>query len=229
MRVIARDPETQRDSPEEERTIVVVTDVAASPSIGTAPLTVSAPEAGASFNGPLPIAGTATPGTAVVATAVLTRPPTPTFAIVDPAGAAVEFDVQAPSPPEPLTLTADAAGAITGALALPPGAWDVTFTPAAGDAVTRSITVGQAAGLTVALTIDGGDSWMELAEDGEPVEGFAGGLAEDGSTIELAAETELRVRAGNAGAVAVTVNGVSIGRMGAAGAVVEWSITRAGT
>ena len=43
-----------------------------------------------------------------------------------------------------------------------------------------------------------------------------------------AAANEMTIRAGNAGAVRLTINGISIGAMGSDGAVVEWRITRAG-
>ena len=54
----------------------------------------------------------------------------------------------------------------------------------------------------------------------------SGGIADDGDAIDLSAGDELRIRAGNAGAVRLTVNGVDIGFMGDDGAVVEWRITR---
>jgi hypothetical protein len=48
----------------------------------------------------------------------------------------------------------------------------------------------------------------------------------DGETVELAATDDIRIRAGNAGAVQVILNGITIGEMGGDGAVVEWRITR---
>jgi hypothetical protein len=228
MRVVARDPETQRDSPEEERTIVVVTEVAGSPSAAPATLAVTSPAVDARVSGPIPIAGTAQPSGTVVVTATLTAAAAPTFAITDAAGTPVTITPQPPAPPEALTLTADAGGAFTGSLALAPGTWQVTFTPEAGEAVVRSVVVAPAAELTARLDIGGADSWLELAADGEPVEGYAGGLAEAGETIELSAQEELRVRSGNAAAVTVTVDGIPLGAMGANGAVVEWQVTRTG-
>jgi hypothetical protein len=60
------------------------------------------------------------------------------------------------------------------------------------------------------------------------VPGVSGGIAGDGERLELAAANEMTIRAGNAGAVRLTINGISIGAMGSDGAVVEWRITRAG-
>ena len=58
--------------------------------------------------------------------------------------------------------------------------------------------------------------------------GTSGGIASDGDVIELEANDSLRIRAGNAGAVRVTINGIGLGTMGADGAVVEWRIERGG-
>jgi cytoskeletal protein RodZ len=226
MRVVARDPETGRDSPAEERTIVVVTDVAGSPSAAPAVLAVTNPPANATVRGPVAISGTAAPASAIVATAALSSPPTPRFEVVDGTGNPVTVTPAAPTAPSPLTLTAAADGTFSGSLALPPGTWDLTFAPAAGDAQLRTVVVEPDDALTARLEIGDADSWMEIVADNEPVEGYAGGIAQAGESIPLSALEELRVRAGNAGAVLVIVDGMSLGAMGADGAVVEWRITR---
>ncbi len=87
--------------------------------------------------------------------------------------------------------------------------------------------MGQPAGLRATLTIDGGDSYVELEEDGTAVE-ESGSIATDGDEITVEAAEALRIRVGNAGAVRVTVNGVTLGTMGGDGAVVEWRIQRVG-
>jgi cytoskeletal protein RodZ len=226
MRVVARDPETGRDSPAEERTIVVVTDVAGSPSASPAVLALTSPGANATVRGPVTISGTSVPSTAIVATAVLSGAPTPRFEVVDGTGTPVAVTPVPPSAPSPLTLTAAPDGAFSGSLALPPGTWDLTVTPAGGEAQLRTVVVEPGDALTARLEIGDADSWMEIVADDEPVEGYAGGLAEAGESIALSAREELRVRAGNAGAVLVIVDGMSLGAMGADGAVVEWRITR---
>jgi cytoskeletal protein RodZ len=226
MRVVAHDPVTGRDSDVEERTIVVVTDVAGSPTPAAVPLAVTEPVEDATLAGPVAIAGSTAPGGTIVATAVLTGAPTASFAVTDPAGGAVPLDPASPSAPAPLTLTTDASGAFTGSLPLPAGAWELTLTPDEGEALVRNVTVGPGGGLSATLRIEGGDSWMELSEDDAPVDGFAGGLAEAGTSIAMQATDELRIRVGNAGAVTVVVNGIEIGAMGGPGVVVEWLITR---
>jgi hypothetical protein len=42
--------------------------------------------------------------------------------------------------------------------------------------------------------------------------------------VSMSAKSTLRVRAGNAVAVTMTINGVVIGKMGGPGEVVEWHI-----
>ncbi|MEO6578520.1 MAG: RodZ domain-containing protein [Candidatus Limnocylindria bacterium] len=93
---------------------------------------------------------------------------------------------------------------------------------------TRRVTVAPEPGLRATLEIEGGDSYLELDQDGVPVSGVSGSIGSAGDAIDLSADQTLRVRAGNAGAVRLMVNGIRLGDMGANGAVVEWQITRSG-
>jgi cytoskeletal protein RodZ len=226
VRLMARDPRTNRDSAIEERAVVVVTETAESPTPAAVALTVTEPAADATSSGEVTIAGTAAPGATVAASAALAEPPVPTFEVADPAGTSVPVTVTDPGPPEPVMLTADASGAFTGTLGLRPGAWDLTIVTDGVDPVVRRVRVSPGDGLAARVRTDGGDSYLELEEDGSPVADVSGGIASDGDAIDLAADDELRIRAGNAGAVRLTVNGVDIGFMGEDGAVVEWRITR---
>ncbi|HYM53120.1 MAG TPA: RodZ domain-containing protein, partial [Candidatus Dormibacteraeota bacterium] len=108
------------------------------------------------------------------------------------------------------------------------GTWDVTFTPGetAADAVTRRLTIGVPPGLGGTITISGGPSYLEVDEDGTPKAGISGRNSPSGTVVQLAAQTTLRVRVGNAGAVRLVLNGVDFGAMGGSGAVVEWRVTR---
>jgi transcriptional regulator with XRE-family HTH domain len=229
IRLVAHDPVTDRPSEEFVRRVNVVSEVAGSPSPGAVGVTLDMPEADASLTGAVPIAGTAEPAAQLVATAVLESPPAPNFAVTDAGGGPVELDPTEPSAPEPVSLTADAAGAFDGSLALPPGTWDVVLTPAAGEAITRRITVRPPPdGLAGSIRLDGGDSYLEIEQDGTAIGGVSGGISDDGERIELSASTNIRIRAGNAGAVRLTINGIGLGTMGADGAVVEWRIARTG-
>lgn len=224
IELTAHDPVTDRDSETEERTVVVVTDTAGSPSPQAASLAVAEPAADTSFTGPVPVTGTTSPAGAVAVSATLVEAATPDFRVTDPAGQAIAIDPADPSAPEPATLTADDAGAFAGEIRLAPGTWDVTASTEGAEPVVRRVRVGSGGGLRARLRLDGGDSYLELDEDGVPVAGTSGGIASDGDVIELEADDSLRIRAGNAGAIRISINGIGLGTMGGNGAVVEWRI-----
>lgn len=227
IELTARDPVTNRDSETERRTVVVVNETA-SPSPLNAVATLEQPAADATLIGPVTIVGTAAPSSELQAAATLVTAATPTFAVADAAGGAVTIQPEPAAAPPALALTADAAGAFSGSLGLPSGTWDVTVTPAGGEPITRRVTIQPAAGLTGTLQIAGGESYLEVEQDGTPVADVSGSIAVDGDSIAFSAEGDVRIRAGNAGAVRLTLNGINIGAMGADDAVVEWRITRSG-
>jgi Domain of unknown function (DUF4115) len=68
-----------------------------------------------------------------------------------------------------------------------------------------------------------------VEQDGTPIEGVSGGISDDGERVELRADASIRVRAGNAGAVRLSINGITFGPMGRDNAVIEWRITRSGS
>ena len=109
---------------------------------------------------------------------------------------------------------------------LPPATWDLGIAVEGAAPLTRSVIVSVPAGLSGTLVIEGGDSYLEIDEDGRPKAGISGTISKGGASVAVAATGQLRIRAGNAGAVNVTINGIRIGPMGGAGAVVEWRITR---
>jgi hypothetical protein len=188
---------------------------------------VSEPADAADVSGEVAIGGTAGADAAITVSAVLVEAPSLTFAVTDAAGQAIDLEPADPAPPEPLTLTADPAGAFGGSLSLAPGTWELTIVTDRAAPVVRTVTVGQPSGLRATLSIDGADSYLELDEDGSAADG-SGSIASDGDEITLEAEEALRIRVGNAGAVRVTINGVTLGAMGGDGAVVEWRIQRVG-
>jgi hypothetical protein len=211
------------------RTVQVVADVAASATPAADPLAVTQPAADASLGSPVPLAGTGEPGSSLEVTAVHVTAATPSFAVTDPAGTAVAITPAAPPAPPPTTVAIDAAGAFAGSLDLAPGTWDITVAPATGDPVVRRVIVQPGAGLGGTLRLEGGPSYLEIDQDGAPLAEVSGSVAADGDSLALSATRELRIRAGNAGAIRLTINGISIGAMGADGAVVEWRITRSGS
>ena len=228
IHLVARDPLTNRSSEEFVRRVNVVTEAEPSTTPGTATLTLDQPAADATVIGSVAVAGSAAPGATIGLSAVLVSAPTPTFTVTDDLGAAVRLQPIPPSAPEPSTITADAAGAFVASLSLAPGTWDIVVTLAATEPITRRVSVEPGAGLRAILRLEGGDSYLELEEDGTAVDGVSGSIGNAGDRVDLAADETIRIRAGNAGAVRLSVNGIRLGSMGAAGAVVEWRITRTG-
>ncbi len=227
VRLTATDPVTNRESATESRTIIVVTDTAESPSPGAAELVVDEPGADAVITGSVPVRGATTAGADILVQAQLIAEAEPSFRVEDSGGTAVALAPETPAPPQPLTLTADGTGAFEGSLALAPGTWELEVTADGGDPIVRPVTVTAGDGLAAILEIEGGESYLDLDEDGTPVEGWPG-IAPDGETVELSGSESLRIRVGNAGAVRVTINGISIGVMGEDAQVVEWRVTPVG-
>ena len=228
IHLVARDPVTNRSSEEFVRRVNVVTSVEPTGTPAAVALTLDQPVPDAVVTGAVSVSGTTTPGDTVALTAAFITAPTPNFTVTDATGAAVALQPAAPVAPAPTTVAADAAGAFTGSLSLAPGVWDVTVTPTSGGPATRRVTVAPGAGLTGLLELVGGASYLEVDHDGTPVAGVSGNISDDGERVELAATSMIRIRAGNAGAVRVTINGINIGFMGAANAVIEWRIARSG-
>ena len=228
IRLTAFDPVTRRESAEQTRTVRVVSDVAVNPSPGVTGMTLDQPAADASVTGPVTVSGRTAGGAVVLVTPMRVEAAAPSFTVSDAAGTAVEIDPASGAVPEPLSLTADASGAFSGSLALAPGSWDVTVATSAAPPVSRRVTVQAGEGLVGTLELVNGESWLEVDEDGTPLDGASGDIRSEGESIGLRANGQLRIRAGNAAAVQLTVNGIGLGVMGADGAVIEWRITRSG-
>jgi transcriptional regulator with XRE-family HTH domain/nitrogen fixation protein FixH len=228
VRLTATDPVTNRQSATEERTILVVTEVGESPSPGAVEARLDEPEDGARVRRRVPISGTATAGAEVLVRVRLVEEAEPSFRVVDAAGAAVALSPRPPREPEPLELAADESGAFEGTLPLVPGTWELEVSAGGGEPIVRTVTVTAGGGLTGTIRVVDGDSYLELEEDGRPVQGVSGSIVSDGDRIGFEADDELRIRAGNAAAVRLTVNGINLGAMGGRGAVVEWRITPRG-
>ncbi len=231
IRIEAVDPLTRRSSATFVRRVNVVTDTVVSPSPSSSagpPASVDQPAADATITGLVPVSGSAAPGLELEVRAVLVESQVPSFSVEDASGGAVELDPADPSAPEPTTVVADATGSYSASLPLAPGMWDVVITPAEAPATTRRVTVRPEEGLTGILRLDGGDSYLEIEEDRTPLEGVSGGISDDGDRVEMEADETIRILAGNAGAVGVSMNGINLGTMGGNGAVIEWVVTRTG-
>jgi cytoskeletal protein RodZ len=236
--VVATDPATQRDSMKVTRTIIV--GGGSSPTPGTPTVVVSAPQDRAILTGPLRITGTASPGAKVAVTAKLATAASPAFSVKDFAGKAVS--IRAPAVGTVISASATAAtdGAFSTTMSLPAGDWDLTFvagapgaspapsvaSPAPSGSVTRRITVRPPAGLTGTIAVARSASYLLVLQDGVPLAGVSGHIIAAGRTIALSARSAITVRAGNAAAVSISIDGISLGTMGGSGEVIEWRIQR---
>ncbi len=238
----ANDPVTHRKSG--EQTVTIDVDLSSpSPSPGAA-VAITAPEDGASLKGPLAVKGTAPAGTAIHVEARLTAAADPGFTITSLSGQHVAVPAPKSGDVVSADATADADGTFSASLILAPGDWHLTAVPmapgaggspapsaspapsgAAGAGASVDITVQPSGTLTGTLQIAGGPSYLLVIQDSTPLAGVSGRIASPGKTISLTAKSTLVVRAGNAGAVTVTINGVRIGTMGTAGQVIEWHIS----
>lgn len=224
--LVATDPLTGRDSAEVRRTIIVGEGPSPSLAPPVAVLEVATPEEGATLNGPVAISGTAAPDATVTVGAVATGPAPASFRVQTLAGDAVTVPSSTPPAPEPLVLTAGADGAFEGSLSLPPAAWNLTLVAdGTEEEVARAVSVAVPEGLSGTLRVEGSRSYLEIDQDGEPMD-ISGDILEPGAQVALAARETLRIRVGNAAAVRMVINGIELGPMGAAGAVVEWRVTR---
>jgi cytoskeletal protein RodZ len=224
VQLVASDPTTGRDSAMEQRTILVVGDAPTSPSPGVVALRLDRPGADATVRSPVPVAGTAAPNGEVSVSATLVQPPRLTFNVTNGSGQRVSIRPAEPAAPEPLSLAADADGAFAGELELRPGRWRLRVASGDDEPITRRVTVRPADGLRATLRLGDDGSYLEVEEDGTPVQGVSGGIGTAGDRVNLSARENIRIRAGNAGAVRLTINGIGVGVMGGEGEVVEWLI-----
>ncbi|HEX6139036.1 MAG TPA: RodZ domain-containing protein [Candidatus Limnocylindria bacterium] len=228
LRFTARDPLTNRDSETQSRTIVVGGDLPSASPGGA--LALTAPAEGAAVSAPVALAGTAPPNATVAVAATFVSAAPPTFAIVNLANQPVPIPTAPPAAPAPLSLTADAAGAFEGSMDLPPGTWQLTLSAVPGASgevtLTRQVVVQPPAGLAGTLSVQGAQSYLEVYQDDQVNGEVSFRNAQPGTTVPLQAQGTLRIRAGNAGAVHLVLNGIDLGVMGGSGSVIEWHIAR---
>ena len=226
--LIANDPLTGRDSEPVTRTILVGDAPSASPSTPGEALAITAPEAGATLTGPVEISGTGPAGATITVTARATAAAPPTFRIMNLAGQEVRLPGAPPGAPEPASLEVAADGTFNATLSLAPAAWTlaVAVDGGADEPIAREIMVRAGDGLRGTLRVVGAASYLEIDEDGDPKANISGRVAEAGSRIQLRADGTLRIRVGNAGAIRLVINGISLGSMGGQGDVVEWQVRR---
>jgi cytoskeletal protein RodZ len=221
--LVASDPLTQRDSAKVTRTIVVDAGPASTPGGGV--LAMTGPANGATLTGSARVTGTAPAGTQVSVQARLVTAAAPNFTVTDGVGQRVVVRTQPAGKRVDSTATAASDGTFSVNLALAPGTWDLTLA-AGGSAAsgTRRVIVKPATGLTGTLQVAGSPSYIELLQDNVPQSSVSGRVVKPPKAVSLKASGSIMVRAGNAGAVSLTIDGVPVGAMGGPGEVVTWHI-----
>ena len=221
--LVASDPITQRDSAKVTRTIVVDVGPTSTPAGGV--LAITGPQNGATLTGTARVTGTAPTGTQVSVQARLVSASAPNFTVTDGLGGRVTVRTPAAGKRVDAATTAGSDGTFSVNLALAPGSWDLTVA-AAGSATpgTRRVVVKPAAGLTGTLQVAGSPSYIELLQDNVPESSVSGRVVKPPKVVSLKANGSIMVRAGNAGAVSLTIDGVPVGVMGGPGEVVTWQI-----
>lgn len=221
--LVASDPLTQRDSAKVTRTIVVDAGPVATPGGGV--LAITGPQNGATLTGVTTVAGTAASGTKVSVSARLASAAAPNFTVTDGIGRPVVVRPPAAGKRVDTTATAASDGTFAVSLTLAAGTWDLTVAASgATSPAARRVVVKPAAGLAGSLQVAGSPSYIELIQDNVPEATVSGRVVKPPKTVSLKATGSIMVRAGNAGAVSVTINGIAVGAMGGPGEVVMWRI-----
>jgi len=241
--LVARDPETSRDSAPLEVivTVAVPATPAAALSAGASPAPAASPAAtlapGATATTP-PLATVVPVGvTAVLAVAEPQDGATIQNELLDVRGTsdAAEVTVQAawagegPKPKGGGSQTLRVRnGSFEGRMVLPAGLWAVTVSTAPREgitpaATTRSIEVRHT-GLTVTVEARSGSAWVRVWVDGEVVE--EGRTFRKGESSSYNARRSVVVSSGNAGATHVVVNGEPYGAIGDAGQIATVEFTK---
>lgn len=230
----ATDPETGKRS-ETTRTVVINVPYLI---IQTPTLTVTQPVEGATYeNGAIPIEGETTNATEVSVVAAYLGgidgepEPSPTPTVTPEPTMLPSPDPSASEPPDddpiPVVLQIAEDGAFAAPLELTEGRWAITITATSAEGKTASLTrtvVVAYSGVTVVVTIDGGDAWLKVWTDGVLDERtpLGGRVYRDGSVVTFTGTTTVEVRTGSSGTTYFTVNGVPLGALGRRGIPETW-------
>jgi cytoskeletal protein RodZ len=244
--IVARDPVTGRDSDPLAITVNVPLPDAPSPGVSPTPsapvvpltMTLDEPLADAVITGPgVTFSGDTTGSRITIASvfvAEVAATPSPSAspdATSSPGPSRSPSATTAPiGPARDVTLTAP--GPFSETLTFEPGIWRVTVTAyATGQAAvlqTFDITVEPPPPTDVTLVITMvGESWVRVVSDGERAPGYGGRQLDAGETHTVHADTEMCLRAANAGGLSLNLNGLDLGVLGAEGEAGSWTV-RAG-
>jgi cytoskeletal protein RodZ len=223
--ITATDPETGKQAERPEQVVITVPFLV----IQAPTLTVSQPVDGTTFeNGAIPIEGMTTNAKTIKIEAAYLGPVGVT---VTPAPSVDPSASPGPSPSgsglPPITLTPGDDGAFSTPLELTEGEWSITVTATSPQgktaALTRSVTVAYR-GVNLVVDIVGNDAWIKVWIDDvlDDSIGASGRVFHSGRTLTFTGQSSIEVRTGSSGATRFTLNGVSIGALGAPGIPETW-------
>jgi cytoskeletal protein RodZ len=213
--VTATDPDTGKQS---DTPYALVINVPIS-AIVTPSLTIDQPAEGAKVeNGAILVQGSATNATQVTVTAAFAG------AATTPSGTKPQ-----PTPPVPpaQTGTVGSDGAFSVPFNLTAGKWTLTVSAAGSDgkatSLTRSVTVNYQ-GVNLVVSIRGGSAWLLVWEDGviDKKIGAGGKTEKNGTVLTFTATNTIEVRTGKSSITFFTLNGQSLGSLGAAANPETW-------
>jgi cytoskeletal protein RodZ len=255
--ITATDRVTQRDSSPLLVTIVrPLPDQTAAPSaapgatstpVPALTMTLVGPTEGAiSTDGNVLVLGTTTGSRITVESRYLGAPgsdASPSPAASPPASPAqTEVPLSSPTPgpsgtPLPigpaLDITVPSTGSFSEEMQFPLGRWELTITSfgigVAPITEVRTVSVQPAAasGINLIVTINSRESWLRARADGLRVADL--GTLQPGETRTITASTEICIRAGRPGVVAINLNGFDLGILGSGGQAGSWLIVAGGT
>ena len=234
--VVATDPVTNRPSDPLAFTIVRPLPTASPTATGTVtpppPITLGlvAPTDGLVTTNPSVTISGNTTGTRITITSTFVAEP---GATPPPSASPTASPAESPAasaPPPPIGPSSDvtiSGGSFAETLDFPVGTWRVAVTSFASglSPVTQEfdITIMPGAPTVLQLTIQvvGRQSWLRVFADGERVQG---GTVRRGEILNLTAQNEFCLRAGNAGALTLTLNDEPLGILGENGQVGAWVV-----
>jgi cytoskeletal protein RodZ len=213
--VTATDPDTGKQS---DTPYALVINVPIS-AIVTPSLTIDQPVDGAKVeNGAILVQGSATNATQVTVTAAFAG------AATTPSGTKPQ---PTPAVPPAQTGTVGSDGAFSVPFNLTAGKWTLTVSAAGSDgkatSLTRSVTVNYQ-GVNLVVSIRGGSAWLLVWEDGviDKKIGAGGKTEKNGTVLTFTATNTIEVRTGKSSITFFTLNGQSLGSLGAAANPETW-------
>jgi cytoskeletal protein RodZ len=213
--VMATDPDTGKQS---DTPYALVINVPIS-AIVTPGLTIDQPADGAKFeNGAILVQGSATNAMQVTVSAVFSGAVTTTSGSKPP---------PTPAAPPAQNGAVGSDGTFSVPFNLTAGKWTLTVSAAGSDgkatSLTRSVTVNYK-GVNLVVSIKGGSVWIKVWEDGvlDPTIGGGGKTESNGKVLTFTAQQTIEVRTGKSSITYFTLNGQSLGSLGAAANPETW-------